>query len=65
MNVERTEVNKVTFKNCSIQKDENGKLFIVEDLGDKGTQSQSLEEVILEVFGEQFFNMTIQSKMEL
>ena len=65
MKLERTENNKATFKNCILQKDENGQLWLVEDLGDKGTESNNLEEVIMTVFGGEPFNITFQSKVEL
>ena len=65
MKLERTEINKVIFKNCKIEKDSSDVLWIVEDLGDNGTETRSLEEIIQEVFGEENFNITIQSKVEL
>lgn len=65
MKLEKVEQSKVTFKNCILQKDENGTLWLVEDLGDKGTESNSLEEVIMTVFGGEPFNITFQSKVEL
>lgn len=65
MKLEKVEQSKVTFKNCILQKDENGQLWLVEDLGDKGTESNSLEEVIMTVFGGEPFNITFQSKVEL
>lgn len=65
MKLERTEINKVIFKNCKIEKDASDVLWIVEDLGDNGTETRSLEEIIQEVFDEENLNITIQSKVEL
>lgn len=65
MKLEKTEISKVSFKNARLQKDEDGALWLIEDLGDKGFESRKLEEVILEVFQEDSFAVTFQSKIEV
>lgn len=65
MKLEISKNSKVSFKNAHLEQDENGVVFIVEDLGDKGVETRELFEVISDVFGEEPFNFTLQSKLEL
>lgn len=65
MKVEKTEVSKVAFKNCILQKDEFGEIWLFEDLGEKGTESNKLEDVIFSVFGDEPFNIVLQAKVEV
>lgn len=65
MKLEIAKTSKAVFKNCRIEQNEEGNILIIEDLGDKGVETRDLLEVIQEVFGEEEFNLTLQSKLEL
>lgn len=65
MKLEVNKVSKATFKNAIVFEDESGVLVIQEDLGDKGLETRELLTVIEELFGNEPFNLTLQSKIEL
>lgn len=66
MKLEIAKTSKAVFKTCRIEQDDEGRVLIVEDLGEgKGIETRDLLEVIQEVFGDEAFNLTLQSKLEL
>lgn len=65
MKLEISKNSKVSFKGCTVEVNDEGRILIVEDLGDKGIETRDLLEVIEEVFDGEQFNITLQSKLEL
>ena len=65
MKLEINKIAKATFKNARIEENEDGTLVITEDLGDKGIETRELLTVIEELFGDEPFGLTLQSKTEL
>lgn len=65
MQVQINKVSKASFKNATIFENEEGVMVIQEDLGDKGIETRELLTVIQEIFGDEPFNITLQSKLEI
>lgn len=65
MQVQINKISKVSFKNCTVFENEEGVIVIQEDLGDKGVETRELLTVIQEIFGDEPFNITLQSKLEI
>ena len=65
MKLEINKVSKASFKNATIFENEEGVMVIQEDLGDKGIETRELLTVIEEIFGDEPFSITLQSKLEI
>lgn len=65
MQVQINKISKASFKNATIFENEDGVIVIQEDLGDKGVETRELLTVIEEIFGEEPFGITLQSKLEI
>lgn len=65
MKLEINKISKASFKNATVFQNEEGTLVIQEDLGDKGIETRELLTVIEEIFGDEPFNITLQSKLEI
>lgn len=65
MQVQINKISKASFKNATIFENEDGVIVIQEDLGDKGVETRELLTVIQEIFGDEPFNITLQSKLEI
>lgn len=65
MQVQINKISKAMFKNATVFENEEGVLVIQEDLGEKGVETRELLTVIEEIFGEEPFNITLQSKLEI
>lgn len=65
MKLEVNKISKATFKNATVFENEEGVLVIQEDLGEKGVETRELLTVIEELFGDEPFGLTLQSKIEL
>ena len=65
MKLEINKISKASFKNATVFQNEEGTLVIQEDLGDKGVETRELLTVIEEIFGDEPFNITLQSKLEI
>lgn len=65
MKLEINKISKASFKNCMVFENDEGVIVIQEDLGDKGIETRELLTVIQEIFGDEPFNITLQSKLEI
>lgn len=65
MKLEINKISKASFKNATIFENEEGVMVIQEDLGDKGIETRELLTVIQEIFGDEPFSITLQSKLEI
>lgn len=65
MKLEINKISKASFKNATVFQNEEGTLVIQEDLGDKGIETRELLTVIEEIFGDEPFSITLQSKLEI
>ena len=65
MKLEINKISKASFKNATVFQNEEGTLVIQEDLGDKGIETREFLTVIEEIFGDEPFNITLQSKLEI
>lgn len=65
MKLEINKISKASFKNATIFENEEGVIVIQEDLGDKGIETRELLTVIEEIFGNESFSITLQTKLEI